>query len=72
MIDFETIRRMTRQEKLQAIETIWEELAKDDSQIESPPWHEDSLRETEARYAAGEDTASDWDAAKRELRKRFE
>ena len=72
MIDFGQLRRMTRREKLQAMEALWEELAKEDAQVASPQWHESSLREAETRYGAGEDRVSDWEDAKRELRKRFE
>ncbi len=63
---------MTRQEKLQAMETLWEELVKEDSQIASPAWHADALRETAARYGDGQESTVDWEAAKKELRKRFE
>ncbi len=72
MINTLQISQMSREEKLRALEAIWADLLKDDNQIESPPWHEDILQETEARVAAGQEGIEDWQTAKRELRKRFE
>lgn len=54
------------------LEAIWAELSRDDVQVESPTWHEEVLNETEARVAAGRERIVDWQAAKQELRKRFE
>jgi hypothetical protein len=42
------------------------------SRLESPPWHEEALLETIVRHDAGKELPIDWDAAKRELRKRAE
>jgi hypothetical protein len=45
-------------------------LSRQEAQLESPPWDKEALRETAARYDAGKEQPIDWDAAKRELRKR--
>jgi hypothetical protein len=66
------IEQMSREEKLRALEAIWADLSKDDLELESPAWHEDVLKETEARVTAGKERIEDWQTAKRELRKRFE
>jgi len=66
------IEKMSRTEKLQAMEIIWADLSKAEAEVESPAWHADVLRETEARVAAGQERIADWETAKRELRKRFE
>ncbi|MBU4211064.1 MAG: addiction module protein [Kiritimatiellae bacterium] len=66
------IERMSREEKLQTMETIWADLSKDDASVESPVWHHDVLKETEAKIAAGQEQIADWTTAKRDLRKRFE
>ncbi|HBC89675.1 MAG TPA: acyl-protein synthetase [Lentisphaeria bacterium] len=63
---------MSRKEKLQTMEAIWADLSKDDANIESPAWHGEVLKETEARVASGQEKATDWATAKRNLRKRFE
>jgi hypothetical protein len=66
------IEKMSRTEKLQAMEAIWADLSKSETDLESPAWHNDVLKETEARVAAGRERIADWETAKRELRKRFE
>ena len=66
------IEKMSRTEKLQAMEALWTDLSKAEAEVESPAWHADVLRETEARVAAGQERIADWETAKRELRERFE
>jgi len=70
MISTADIARMSREEKLQALEAIWADLAKDAAAVESPPWHEDVLKETQARVNAGQERVLDWPEAKRKLRDR--
>ena len=65
------ISKMSRSEKLQAMEAIWTDLSKDEASVESPSWHGDVLKETEKRIAAGLESPVDWNIAKQELRKRF-
>jgi len=72
MISTLQISQMSREEKLRVLEAIWAELSRDDVQVESPTWHEEVLKETEARVAADRERIVDWQAAKQELRKRFE
>ncbi|MCC7518801.1 MAG: addiction module protein [Verrucomicrobiae bacterium] len=66
------LEKMSRTEKLKVMEALWEDLSRNEAEVESPFWHQDALRETEARYAAGQETPVDWDAAKKALRDRFE
>jgi Putative addiction module component len=66
------IKQMTWAEKLRTMEELWASLSQEESRLESPPWHQDALRETTARYDAGQEQPVPWDAAKRELRKRAE
>jgi hypothetical protein len=66
------IEKMSWDEKLRAMEELWESLSREEARLESPVWHRDALRETVARYDAGKEPPIDWDAAKRELRKRAE
>lgn len=72
MLDALQIAQMSKEEKLRVLEAIWADLSKEDFQVESPAWHEDVLKETEARLAAGQERIEDWQTAKRELRKSFE
>lgn len=63
--------KMSKAEKLQAMETLWVDLSKDETSIESPAWHGDVLRETEERVSSGSESPVDWTTAKKELRKRL-
>ncbi|MEA1928223.1 MAG: addiction module protein [Candidatus Auribacterota bacterium] len=72
MVSTLQIEKMSRTEKLQTMEAIWADLSKVETEVESPAWHNDILKETEARVAAGQERIADWETAKRELRKRFE
>lgn len=66
------IEKLSRAEKLQTMEALWEALSGAEDEVESPAWHRELLQETEARVAAGQERIADWEVAKRELRKRFE
>jgi len=63
---------MSRKEKLQTMEALWTALSIEGGAVESPAWHADVLKETAARVASGEERVTDWETAKRLLRKRFE
>ena len=70
MISTVDIARMSREEKLQVLEAIWADLSKDAAAVESPPWHEDVLKETQSHLSAGQEQILDWPEAKRKLRDR--
>jgi len=63
--------QMTTAEKLRVMEAIWADLSRNEADLESPAWHEDVLREREARYRAGEEKPVDWETAKKQLRNRL-
>ena len=64
------IQQMSWEEKLRAMEELWESLSSEEARPKSPVWHGDALRETERRYDAGQEKPIDWTLAKRELRER--
>ncbi|MBI2513403.1 MAG: addiction module protein [Opitutae bacterium] len=66
------LRKLPADEKLKIIEALWSDLAGDEAAFDSPAWHETALRETASDYAAGKIETVDWEAAKKELRQRFE
>jgi len=65
-----TIQQMSWEEKLRAMEELWESLSSDAARLESPAWHGDALRETERRFEAGHEQPVDWAIAKQDLRDR--
>ncbi len=52
------------------METLWASLAKDEKKMESPAWHGVVLKERGAAYAAGKLDASDWEQAKKRIKKK--
>jgi len=63
--------KMTVAEKLQAMEEIWADLSRNESQIESPAWHGDILRERDAKVKSGRGKFIGWETAKKQLRKKL-
>ena len=63
------IERMSWEEKLRALEELWEAITSEGDRYESPAWHEQELKETQERHQAGVEESMDWASAKRELRK---
>lgn len=66
----EQMKVLPRTEKLRLMEALWSDLSLVEEELDSPGWHENALRETEARVATGEERQIDWDEAKRLLRVR--
>lgn len=50
------------------MEVLWADLSKSAADFESPPWHEQALKETEQRLEAGKEEVLDWEVAKQTLR----
>lgn len=65
------LRAMSLQEKLAAMESLWEDLARTPEAIESPAWHKDILDERRQRLAEGQSRFIDWETAKAEIRNKL-
>ena len=65
------IEKMTLEEKLRAMEALWASLCRDEQNIQSPPWHEQILKQRDERVESGEEKFMNWEDAKRELRDRL-
>ncbi len=66
------LRLLPSAEKLKIIEALWGDLAADSDSFESPSWHGEELLKTEVALTSGTVEVLDWQAAKKELRARFE
>ena len=62
---------MTIQEKLAAMEALWEDLSRSPEAIESPEWHKEILDERGQRVADGTAYFEDWEAAKATIREKL-
>jgi len=48
------IKKMSRIERLQAMEALWDSLIGEESEIESPGWHRDILEERKMKIENGQ------------------
>lgn len=62
------LEKMSVEEKLQAMESLWDDLCSKAAGVSSPAWHEDVLAERDAMQKRGDDEFEDWGAAKRNIR----
>ena len=64
------LEKMTIEEKLRLMESIWVDLAKPPDVVQSPVWHEEELAKRQARLERGETNFVDWQEAKERIRER--
>jgi hypothetical protein len=60
--------QMTVAEKLRAMEALWADLSRNETEFESPAWHGDVLHDRETAVESGKESFLDWEAAKKQLR----
>jgi len=59
---------MTMEEKLQAMEMLWDDLCQRAELMPSPGWHQQVLQDREAALEQGMEEIEDWEDAKRTIR----
>ncbi len=64
------ISRLSLAQKLDLMETLWADLTRDETKLKSPGWHEAVLKDREEAFKAGKVTASDWEQAKKRIKKK--
>jgi hypothetical protein len=62
------LERMSTEEKIRAMEAIWDDLCKKADSLSSPSWHKNVLMEREEQIKNGEDEFMDWAQAKKQIR----
>ncbi len=65
------IDRMTLAEKLAAMEALWDNLCRNETQVPVPEWHKQVLDERQRQIETGEAKFVDWDIAKARIRDRI-
>jgi len=63
--------KMTQEEKIHAMEALWDDLCARSDDLMSPAWHGDLLAEREEAIQRGDERFEDWDLVKKEIRKRI-
>lgn len=61
------IENMTIEEKLQAMELLWDDLCRNAADFVTPEWHKDVLAQREERLRNGKERILDWEQAKKEI-----
>ena len=61
---------MSREEKLRAMEALWADLSREESQYESPDWHAKVLGQTERLVGERKAKFRDWAVAKERIRRK--
>lgn len=69
MIARDEIRQMSLQEKLSAMEAIWEELSLQEDRLEVPQWQKNLLDDRERLVQEGKASFIDWETAKKEIKR---
>jgi putative addiction module component (TIGR02574 family) len=61
------LKTMSVEEKIQAMEMIWDDLCHNANSTLSPEWHKEELDIRQSNVNAGNDTFIDWETAKRQI-----
>ena len=65
-----TLSELSFAEKLNLMETLWADLTRDEKKMKSPAWHETVLKDREEAFEAGKVSVSDWEQAKKRIKKK--
>jgi len=65
------LQEMSLSDKLQTMEAIWADLSNQGSGYAPPQWHNEILKERQKRIDSGDIGFTDWEVAKKEIRKRI-
>ena len=63
---------MSVQDKISAMESMWDDLCRNAGDVTSPEWHKDVLNEREENLKSGADSFIDWEDAKEKIRKKIQ
>ena len=58
---------MPLHEKLLMLEAIWDDIAREEKDLEVPQWHKDLLDDRERMVAEGKAKFIDWEEARRQI-----
>lgn len=65
------LKEMSIEEKIQAMESIWDDLCGRADSLASPAWHGELLAERESALQGGDDEFIDWETAKQNIKKQL-
>ena len=62
------VNEMTTEEKLKAMEELWDDICRSVPDLSSPNWHGNILKKREEVLKEGKDRFINWEQAKRDIR----
>ena len=71
MIPTLPLNQMSAEEKIRTMESLWDSLLHENSEISSPGWHAEVLAEREAVIERGDANFEDWETAKEKIREQI-
>jgi len=66
------LEEMSTEEKIETMESIWDNLCEKADSLGAPPWHEEILKDREVGVKQGKDEFIDWDVAKKGIRNKLD
>lgn len=69
MIALEKIHQLPFREKLRVMEAIWDDISREEENLETPQWHKETLDERERLTTEGKAQFLNWEEAKRQIKK---
>ena len=66
------LNKMSTHDKIEAMESIWEDLCKNADSLSSPDWHKKVLQNREVSLKEGNDEFVDWEDAKEGIKNNLE
>ena len=63
------ISELTLAQKLNLMESIWDDITQDECALKLPAWHEAVLKDREDALASGKANVSDWENTKEGIRR---
>ena len=67
MIALDQIHQLPFREKLLVMEAIWDDISREEEDLEMPQWHKELLDERERLLAEGKAQFVDWEEAKQQI-----
>jgi hypothetical protein len=65
-----SLSKLSFTQKLDLMEALWADLTRDEQKFKSPAWHEAVLKDREEAFAIGKVTVSNWEQAKKRIKKK--
>lgn len=65
------LEKMSTEDKIRTMETIWDDLCQKAESISSPSWHKDILEEREKAVESGKEEFLDWSEAKKQIQNKI-